>query len=358
MTAPTVPPLPPVAAELAERRREARAAARAAADRSTPGARAALAAIQHRLAVEAIANVGPALSAPTGPVLLPPRRRFLTPEQRARSTAVERAMRTAMLADEVDDALPRVLHAAATTALDWVVPGRYRTGASAWRREDEPIEHPPAEHCAELVAAAIDLVRRAPADPADLAAWLAFTVMTVHPFEDGNGRVARLLTVAAGAARGFAAPTAPLEWWAVDRVAYVEALRAGQPRRPYAGHDRSAAAFVDFAARAEIAACRLGILRLGALEEAFAEPELDRLDPALRPTLVRLLVDGWLDPGIADADLGPAIDLGWVRRVRRPASLPADASGRALVPGPSMPAGLSAWRSRGLHGAVSRAVSP
>jgi hypothetical protein len=262
-----------------------------------------------------------------------------------------------VLAGEVDDALPRVLHAAATTAFDSVAPGRYRSGASAWRREDEPIEHPSAEHCTELVAAAIDLVRRAPADPADLAAWLAFTLMTVHPFEDGNGRVARLLAVAAGAARGVAAPTAAIEWWAVDRVAYAAALRAGQPRRPYAGHDRSAAPFVDFAARSEIAACRLGILRLGVLEEAFAEPELDRLEPELRPTIVRLLVDGWLDPGIPDADLRPAIDLGWVRRIRRPASLPAHASGRALVPGPSMPAGLSAWRSRGLQGAVSRAGS-
>jgi hypothetical protein len=161
-----------------------------------------------RTTVAAIAHVRMTFRR-NGPVpLFPPPRRFLSAEDRARIAGCSVAYRhvdsrLAMVAQGLDASpalrqeTPYVLHALSEGRMDHGVetnPGMIRgTEFPVSRLPMAPYPAPPREHCRPLLAAAVDVANDPEAPAAVRAAWILFTVGEIHPFADGNGRVARLL---------------------------------------------------------------------------------------------------------------------------------------------------------------------
>lgn len=80
---------------------------------------------------------------------------------------------------------------------------------------------PPGSHkFPELLAALLDLANRQGVHPVIQAAELHYNVVAVHPFNDGNGRTARLLMNLHLLRRGFPHAIVPVE----RRAAYLAAL--------------------------------------------------------------------------------------------------------------------------------------
>lgn len=92
------------------------------------------------------------------------------------------------------------------------------------RRPDGRVhEYCPPERVPEEMARLLTLLNEAPADPVVRAAWLHHGLSCVHPFADGNGRVARALASAPLVAAGLP----PLQVDERDRERlYLPALRA------------------------------------------------------------------------------------------------------------------------------------
>jgi Fic family protein len=108
--------------------------------------------------------------------------------------------------------------------------GRLRTGA-AYLVDDRTgglTFRPPApEEVPELVDAACAGMQAGLEHPAIAAAWIHVAVAAVHPFKDGNGRVARVVASLAMYRGGFKLPefTSLEEWWGRHRSQYYTAFR-------------------------------------------------------------------------------------------------------------------------------------
>lgn len=278
----SVPPLPPLDATL-EREHAASHALVHQRLRDAPLDAARLFTIQQqRLVVETLAYVQPAISRPERALVVVPPRAFLTPTQQRRMIGASAAFRhmdsrvTMLIAGDivavVDTSTPLVLHALLEASLPSpdaeTNPGMLRTTLTSWMPEANDFAHPPAHMVAELVAAAIDMANHADAPACARAAWLTFTMLSIHPFVDGNGRTSRALYMA------IVAPSLPLgidwaalEQWSTWRGDYVSALQAGQQVESYDPANMSAAAFIDFATRASIAGARLCTERVETFEQ-------------------------------------------------------------------------------------------
>lgn len=108
---------------------------------------------------------------------------------------------------------------------DRVMAGRYDLGAGRLRRvhrylvdadTGEEVFSPPAwEDVPRLVDAAFRRLTDSPDHPAVDAAWIHIVFAAIHPFEDGNGRAARILASLAMYRGGFTLKefTSLEEWW-------------------------------------------------------------------------------------------------------------------------------------------------
>ncbi|NLT05986.1 MAG: hypothetical protein GXY03_06720 [Solirubrobacterales bacterium] len=107
--------------------------------------------------------------------------------------------------------------------------GRLRTRA-AWvtraRTGEVVFEPPDAEAVPELVDRIGATVESADWHPAVAAAWVHVAVAAVHPFQDGNGRTARVLASLAMYRGGFRHPafTSLEEWWGRNPDSYYRAF--------------------------------------------------------------------------------------------------------------------------------------
>jgi hypothetical protein len=160
-----------------------------------------------RTLVAAVANIRPSLRGGSGPPLFPPPRRFLSAVDRARLDGVAAAYRHAdsrlamiQLGFEKPPAVraetPYVLHALAEGRMDnpdETNPGMIRGVEFGGNLPIAP--YPPArrEHCRDLLEAALRAAAPAATPACVRAAWLLYVIGEIHPFTDGNGRVARLL---------------------------------------------------------------------------------------------------------------------------------------------------------------------
>jgi Fic family protein len=87
---------------------------------------------------------------------------------------------------------------------------------------------PPPEEVAGLIDEACAAMQAVgPGHPAIAAAWIHAAVAAIHPFRDGNGRVARVVASLAMYRGGFKLPefTSLEEWWGRHRSDYYAAFR-------------------------------------------------------------------------------------------------------------------------------------
>jgi Fic/DOC family len=234
--------------------------------------------VQHRVLVESHAKVQPVDNSHERG-LFPRPRSFLTTEYDMRLAAAEIAFRyidtrAAMvdrgeLATLLDTATPQVLNAILEGAMPTGIisnAGILRATQSKWHPDKNPMQHPLPHEVPGLVDAAIDLATRAPAPAIARAGWLAFTLLCIHPFVDGNGRTARMLF------QGMAAADTPLgvDWGAVEQFSlrredYVTGLKSGQQVKRYDPSELDPLPFMEFALECSIDGAILVLRRLESL---------------------------------------------------------------------------------------------
>jgi len=224
-------------------------------------------------------------------------------------------------------------------------PGRWRTGPIGVTGADGSLEY--RGPAADVVAPLMDEVLGSLADGtagADVfveAAMAHLNVISVHPFRDGNGRVARIVQSLVLARGGLGSP----EFFSIEEYLrdhtreYYTALREtqGGSYQP----ERDAIAWVEFCLEAHLAQARR---RLAQIERAAARwqrlEELvgdrswpDRFVIALEQSLLggtdrsRYAEEAEVSPATASADLRRLVDAGLVEQHGRTRNLTYAASG-------------------------------
>ncbi len=211
-------------------------------------------------------------------------------------------------------------------------PGRWRTGPIGVTAADGSLEFegPDADLVPSLMAEVVEWLAGGDldAEPVVRAAMAHLHVASVHPFRDGNGRVARIVQSLVLAREGLAAPEffSIEEYLGTHTQQYYAALREAQGGRYQP--QRDASGWVAFCVRAHIAQARR---RLGQIEEAGARwaalEELvdarrwpDRLVIALEQSLVggtdrtQYADEADVSPATASADLRRLRDAGFVEQ--------------------------------------------
>jgi hypothetical protein len=203
-----LPRVPQVDADLVAAHREAHLGLEERLRSAHPGVSRLLTALAHRTTVASVAHVRMSVRGRARPPLFPPPRSFLSPKDRARLAGAAAAYRhldsrLTMVREgfDVPPALrpetPYVLHALAEGRMDNPI----ETNPGMIRGREYPVDRlpmapyppPPRERCRELLDGAIHVAATAEAPAIVRAGWLLFTIGEIHPFHDGNGRVARLL---------------------------------------------------------------------------------------------------------------------------------------------------------------------
>lgn len=206
-------------------------------------------------------------------------------------------------------------------------PGLWRTGPIGVTASDGSLEFvgPEGGAVVGLVDEVIASLAQGERDP-DLhvvvrAAMAHLNVVSVHPFRDGNGRIARIVQSLVLAREGLASPEffSIEEYLGAHTQEYYAALRSvqGGSYQP----ERDAGGWVSFCVEAHIAQARVRLAQIdeaaarwGYLEGVVAERNWpDRLVIALEQSLA-----GGADRGSygAEADVSPATASGDFRRLR------------------------------------------
>jgi len=108
-------------------------------------------------------------------------------------------------------------------------PGRYRPGPIYVHdeRDDTVVyEGPPSDEVSALVAELVESLLSSELDPIVQGAMAHLNLVMIHPFRDGNGRLARALQTLVLARRGLADPTFSSieEWLGANTDAYYRVL--------------------------------------------------------------------------------------------------------------------------------------
>jgi fido (protein-threonine AMPylation protein) len=156
--------------------------------------------------LHSLAGVRQAIVGTERPPPLPAPRAFLSPKEKARIAGTTAAFRhidsrlgVVELGYEVralQPETPYVLHALSEGRMDnprETNPGMIRVIPTFAHYEKVRAVGAQADECRHLLDQTIELAATSSEPSVTRAGWLAFMIMTIHPFLDGNGRVARLL---------------------------------------------------------------------------------------------------------------------------------------------------------------------
>jgi Fic family protein len=211
-------------------------------------------------------------------------------------------------------------------------PGLWRTGPIGVTAPDGSLEYrgPADEEVPALMAEVVESLaegeREGEVDVVVRAAMAHLNVVSVHPFQDGNGRVSRIVQSLVLAREGLASPEffSIEEYLGTHTQEYYAALREAQGGSYQPGRDASG--WVTFCVRAHIAQARRRITQIeeaaarwGYLEGLIAErgwPE--RLVIALEQSLAegtergRYGEEADVSPATASADFRRLLDAGLV----------------------------------------------
>lgn len=179
------------------------------------------------------------------PVTVDEVRRILAGEPPPEVAAGDRA-----LVEGYQEAMNFVLRRADDSAFRWtrelivalhdrILAGRHSEGAGRLRTDapafvvnrltaEQVFLPPPGERVPALVDEACLRMEEGHPHPALAAAWIHVALAAVHPFRDGNGRVARVSASLAMYRGGFKRPefTSLEEWWGGHLPNYYEAFRS------------------------------------------------------------------------------------------------------------------------------------
>lgn len=198
-----------------------------------------------RLTVEGIANVKPPLRGGREPLLFPPPRAFLSATDRRRLAGARTGFRhvdsrLAMVRQgyEAPPALlpetPYVLHALVEGPVENATetnPGMVR--GMEFSEEGLPASGRPIpthDRCRVLMQDALELALSPKISAVARAGWLFYQLGEIHPFQDGNGRVVRLLYLIV---TGEDMPET-LDWGVIEQLRFhenrlMEAAKSPQP---------------------------------------------------------------------------------------------------------------------------------
>ena len=260
-----------------------------------------------------LAGFTPSLSGLPEPCLIPAPRAFLTAQDRARLDGARAALdhvgvrrRLVVLGHErhkLRPETPYVLHALAegreTTDFE-TNPGTVRVGMVGWRDLAAGYQQPEPDVAGAALTLLIEAATDSDAPGAVVGGWLAFTLLSLHPFIDGNGRTARLLYLlhtdgssALGNALGV------VEQISADRRGYVDALQAGQqPAGTYRPDRLDAGPFVRYMLEASVVASARTARRIEALVGADERLRalVSGIDGVHRTAALRVWVERVLAP--------------------------------------------------------------
>jgi Fic family protein len=189
--------------------------------------------------------------------------------------------------------------------------GRLATGAR-WvvnsLTGEEVFEPPAAAHVPALIDEACLTIQRGLEHPAIEAAWIHVALAAVHPFQDGNGRVCRVVASLAMYRGGFRRQefTSLEEWWGRHLTDYYGVFSClGRT------FDREAdvTPFIVAHARAQLSQVRALELRERVEHRIWEALETVVEDAHLRPRLVNALWDAFFERSVTPAYYIPVTDV-------------------------------------------------
>jgi Fic/DOC family len=202
-----LPPVPRIDPTLLSDHRREHVRLDASLEQASPVVARLLTRFALRITVAGVANVRPSVRGGTGPALFPPPRRFLSVFDRARLQGaaaayrhVDSSLAMIQLGFEAPPALrpetPYVLNALTEGRMDnpdETNPGMIRGVEFGGNLPVAPYPPPPRDRCRSLLDTAMHVANSVEEPATVRAAWMLFVLGEIHPFADGNGRVARLL---------------------------------------------------------------------------------------------------------------------------------------------------------------------
>lgn len=221
---------------------------------------------------------------------------------------------------------------------DRVLAGNYALGAGRlatgdrWvvdgRSGQELYVAPTPDELPGLVDEMCERLGRTREHPAVSAAWVHVATAAIHPFRDGNGRVARVLASLAMVRGGFSRRefTSLEEWWGGHLTDYYGAFRCLGPRF---ARDADVTPFVVTHVNAQLAQVRALDLRLRVERRIWEALEAIVDDIGLQPRVANALWDAFFDRDVTPAFYIPLAD---VSRATATNDLAAAVAGGLLAP--------------------------
>jgi len=189
--------------------------------------------------------------------------------------------------------------------------GRLATGGR-WvidhRTGQELYAPPPADDVPGLVDQVCSRMEDGHEHAAIASAWIHVATAAIHPFRDGNGRVARVLASLAMYRGGFQRRefTSLEEWWGGHLADYYEAFGCLGKRFD---RDADVTPFMIAHTRAQLSQARALDLRLRVERRIWEALEASVEDAGLRPRVVNAAWDAFFDREVTPAYYIPLADV-------------------------------------------------